>query len=332
MALKVPRFPNVTRILIVAFLVCAASAQLPRIGDINYYGLRKLTAEQVLAAAHLAPGDSVPAARVEVEDRIADLPDVLAAYVQTVCCEGNRVTLFIGIEERGEAAPIFHALPVGSVTLSADLMKIYREYQGAQLRGQPDPSIARDRERFKTYAATHTLTLRAELRSGPDPEQRAAAATVMAYAAIKVATVDDLLFALQDPDEGVRANAARSLVDIELAARRQPAPGTRIPAARFVDLLNSVVLSDRVESAKALLVLTEKEDAEAIDLIRARALPSLMEMARWTTPSYASPPFRLLGRVAGLPDAEVSQAWDNGDRQPVIQQALNSAAKQPGLQ
>lgn len=211
-------------------------------------------------------------------------------------------------------------------------MKIYREYQGAQLRGQPDPSIARDRERFKTYAATHTLTLRAELRSGPDPEQRAAAATVMAYAAIKVATVDDLLFALQDPDEGVRANAARSLVDIELAARRQPAPGTRIPAARFVDLLNSVVLSDRVESAKALLVLTEKEDAEAIDLIRARALPSLMEMARWTTPSYASPPFRLLGRVAGLPDAEVSQAWDNGDRQPVIQQALNSAAKQPGLQ
>lgn len=111
MALKVPRFPNVTRILIVAFLVCAASAQLPRIGDINYYGLRKLTAEQVLAAAHLAPGDSVPAARVEVEDRIADLPDVLAAYVQTVCCEGNRVTLFIGIEERGKRPRSFTRCP-----------------------------------------------------------------------------------------------------------------------------------------------------------------------------------------------------------------------------
>jgi hypothetical protein len=87
-----------------------------------------------------------------------------------------------------------------------------------------------------------------------------------------------------------------------------------------------------VGSTQALLVLTENKNAAVLDLIRARALPSLAEMARWTAPSYALPPFRLLGRVAGLPDAEVNQAWDKGDREPVIQQALDSAAKKQGLQ
>jgi len=96
--------------------------------------------------------------------------------------------------------------------------------------------------------------------------------------------------------------------------------------------LNSVVLSDRVESIQALLVLAEKKNAAVLDLIRARALPSLAEMARWTAPAYALPPFRLLGRVAGLADAEVTQMWDQGRREAAIRQALDSATKKPGLQ
>jgi hypothetical protein len=52
-------------------------------------------------------------------------------------------------------------------------------------------------------------------------------------------------------------------------------------------------------------------------------------MARWKTLRYAQPPFVLLGRVAGLTDAQVQQSWDKGDREPVIQQALASAANKP---
>jgi hypothetical protein len=87
-----------------------------------------------------------------------------------------------------------------------------------------------------------------------------------------------------------------------------------------------------VESTKALLVLTEKQNAAALDAIRERALPSLAEMARWQTRSYALPPFQLIGRVAGLKDADVNGSWEHGDPEAVIKQALDSGAKKPGLQ
>jgi hypothetical protein len=198
--------------------------------------------------------------------------------------------------------------------------------------GAADPAMRRYQERFRTFSVAHNLRLHAELHTGSDAEQRAAAATVMAYGVNRKAAVDDLLFALQDPDEGVRTNALRSLVAIAGVARRQPTLGIRIPAAGMVELLNSVVLSDRMESTKALLTLTERPNAAALDLIRGKALPALAEMARWKTPAYALPPFRLLGRVAGMPDSDVSSNWEKGDREPVIQKALDSGPKKQGLQ
>ena len=318
---------------------CAASAQLPRVGDINFYGLRKLTEGQILAAAHFGTGDTVPGSRVQVEDRITALPDVMAAHVQSVCCEGGHTTIFIGIQERGQTSVDFREAPSGKAALPVDLMTHYREYSGALLRAQIDGTasasnaiIRRDEERFRVFAEANILKLRAELKTGPDEEQRAAAATVIAYSANKKSAVDDLRFALQDPDESVRANALRGLASLAVAARREPALGIRIAPADLVGLLNSVVLSDRMESTRVLLALTERQNAAALDLIRERALPALAEMARWQTLSYAQPPFQLLGRVAGLKDTQVNDSWEKGDREAVIQQALNSAPKKPGLQ
>ncbi len=237
-----------------ALFLCASPAQLPRIGDINFYGLRTLTPDQILAAARIAPGDTVPASRIELEDRIIALPDVMDAHVQSVCCEGDRTTLFIGIHERGETDAEFHAPPSGPSTLPEDLMTRYREYSGALLRAEingniagktdgktvaADPAMRRDQEYFRTFAAAHIVKLRAELHTGSDAEQRAAAAMAIGYSAGMRAAVDDLIFALQDPDEGVRSNAIRALVAIAVVARRQPALGVRIPPAGLVDLLNS---------------------------------------------------------------------------------------------
>jgi hypothetical protein len=319
--------------------VCAASAQLPRVGDINFYGLRTLTAEQILAAARIGSGDTVPASRIDLEDRIVALPDVLDAHVQSVCCEGDRTTLFIGIHERGTPEPEFRAAPSGTATLTEDLMTHYRKYSGGLLRAEIngnadslDPAMRREEEYFRATATTHLLKLRAELHNGGDAEQRAAAALMIGFSPSKKTAVDDLLYALQDPDETVRTNALRGLAAIAMVARRQPSLGIRIPPPELVDLLNSVVLTDRVEATKALLVLTERPNASVIDQLRERALPALAEMARWRAPSYAMPPFELLGRVAGLPDAQVKEHWEKGDRDGVIQQALDTAPKKPGLQ
>ena len=328
--------------LAVVLLVCASAAQLPRIGDINFYGLRKITADQILTAAGVAPGDPVPVSKGALEDQIADIPEVAAAQLQAVCCEGNRITLFIGIVERGEPQPAFHLPPSGAATLPQDLMDSYNQFRGAALRADlngtrvedqraghslsADPAMRGFENGFLTFAASQVELLRDVLRNGSEPEERAAAATVIGYAPNKKDVVEDVLFAVQDFDPDVRANAARTLGAIAVLAQSKPRLGIRISPTGLVELLNSAVLSDRVESTKALLNLTDGGNTAALDLIRERALPALAEMARWKTKSYALPPFLLLGRVAGLPEAQVHQALEGGGRDAAIQKALETAA------
>jgi hypothetical protein len=325
-------------------LVCAAAAQAPQIGDINFYGLRKITAEQILSAVHLAPGDTVPASKGNLEDQIADMPGVVAAHVDAVCCNGNRSTLFIGIAEEGEPQPVFHPAPSGLATPPDGFMDSYRAYLGAELRAQgkgiaesltsgeavsADPAVRGFQNGFIAFAAAHTDVLRVLLHDCSEPEDRAAAATVIGYARDKKSVVVDLQFALLDPDETVRASTARSLAAIATLAERKPALGIRIAPTGFVELLNSIVLGDRMESTKALLLLTDGGRNPAdLSRIRERAMPSVAEMARWKTPSYALPPFRLAGRIAGLTDAQIHQSWEPGGRERVIQKALASAASQ----
>ena len=65
-------------------------------------------------------------------------------------------------------------------------------------------------------------------------------------------------------------------------------------------MMNSIVLSDRVKAASALVNLTEKDGKATLDQIRERALGSVLEMAQWKNLRYALPSFILLGRMAGL--------------------------------
>jgi hypothetical protein len=92
-------------------------------------------------------------------------------------------------------------------------------------------------------------------------------------------------------------------------------------------MLHSIVLEDRLQAARALVVLTDSPNPGALDLIRERGMDSLREMARWSTLPYALPPFLLLGRVAGIADAEIHARWEGGDRESVIAKAL---ALEPG--
>jgi hypothetical protein len=189
-----------------------------------------------------------------------------------------------------------------------------------------DPAVSAIQQKFIDFAAVHLDLLRDELRTGSVPDERAVAAMVIGYAPRKLDVVNDLQFAIDDPDEAVRANAMKSLTAIAVMAHQQPGFGIKIAPTWFVEMLNSVVLSDRVEATKALLTLTDGANPAALDLVRERALGSLVEMARWKTLRYALPPFLLLGRVAGISDAQTRQDWEKGDREAVIQKA-GSAAK-----
>ena len=87
--------------------------------------------------------------------------------------------------------------------------------------------------------------------------------------------------------------------------------------------MNSVVWSDRRNASLALVNLTETRDSDALELIRQRALGSVVNMARWHDLEHALPGFILAGRLAGLDEKQIQTAWVNGDREAVIRKALN---------
>ena len=307
-------------------------------GDISFYGLHKVTAARVLSVLQLTSGDRLPASKADLEDRIEKIPGVTMARVEAVCCDGPDVTLFIGIEEKGAPLPGLRTEPAGNATLPQELIDTYQEFliavARAAARGNPgedltaghsmmaDPEARAAQERFMAFAADHVDLLREVLRNASEPDERATAAVVIGYAPRKRDVVNDLQYALQDPDESVRANAMRSLRAIAVLAVKVPELGIRVSPTWFIQLLQSIVLSDRVQSAEALVTLTDRGDRAVLDQIRAGALPALAEMARWKTLRYALPPFLLLGRTAGMADAELHQLWEKGERETVIRQAL----------
>jgi hypothetical protein len=334
---------SVTRTIVVLAMVSTAAAQAPTVGDINFYGLHKITPEHILNALHLKAGDTLPPSKGAMEESLDNISGVVMGRVEAVCCEGPRAALFIGIEERSSPHPAFRTEPASEATLPQDLRDSYQQFVSAVERaashgetaedltaGHPmmtDPDARAYAPQFISFATAHLDQLRDVLRHSAEADQRAIAAAVIDYAPDKKAIVGDLQYAVQDPAEIVRANAIRSLTAIAVLAGRKPALGIKVAPTWFIELLNSIVLSDRVESAKALLTLTDRSDRAALAQIREGGLPPLAEMARWKTPRYALPPFLLLGRVAGLTDPQTQQSWAKGDRESVIQKAL---ARGPG--
>lgn len=326
-----------------------ARAQAPLIGDINFYGLRKVSQERILSALKLHPGDRLPGSKGDMEDRVADISGVVLSRVEVICCEGSQVTLFIGIEERGGPHAAFRSDPAGNAVLPQDLVEAYGgflaavEHAAAQGHSTEDLSAGHSlmddpeawafQKRFLGVVPAHLKLLREVLRNGSEAGQRAIAAALIGYAPHKADVIDDLQYALQDPDASVRANALRSLTAIAVLASKQPALGLRIAPTWFVELLNSIVLSDRLESVKALLALTDGPApgaAAAIGLIRERALAAVVEMARWKTPGDALPAFLLVGRIAGEAYVDTLQQWATGNHETLLSRALATARKKPG--
>src|SRR5262245_44457175 len=120
---------------------------------------------------------------------------------------------------------------------------------------------------------------------------------------------------MRDPAEGLRNNAARALAVMAGAARqttRQPMP-IKIPVRPFIEMLNLIEWKDHNKSSWALLRLTDKRDPAVLSEIRQKALPSLIEMARWKSSGHSQASFVLLGRVARLPEDEITAAWERGE-------------------
>jgi hypothetical protein len=135
---------------------------------------------------------------------------------------------------------------------------------------------------------------------------------------------------LHDSNDIVRSNAMRSLKAVAVGAKLHPEQNIVISPVWFVELLNSIVWSDRRNASLALVDLTESRDPDTLALIHDRALYAVVEMARWQNLEHALPAFILTGRVAGFSEDQIRAAWISGDRESVIKKAL-APAKRPSL-
>jgi hypothetical protein len=321
----------------------SGSPSLPTIGIIDFFGVRKASLERLKKALGVAEGSPLPRSKAEVEDKMELVNGVVRARLEAVCCEDGKAVLYVGIEERGAVAFNYRDNPEGTSKLPEAVVDAYLDFfdklQTAIRQGDIVEDLTRGHSimanrdaqaaqlNFLPLAEKHEAILREVLRNSEDEVERAMAAYVIAYVPKKSTVINDLQYALQDPNDGVRNNAMRSLLGLTILSEKQPELGLKVSPTWFVEELNSLVWSDRNKAATALLTLTEKREAGLLEMLRERALDSLIDMARWRHLSHALPGYILLGRIAGIEETRLQTAWSEGKHQPLTEEVIRELTR-----
>ncbi len=325
------------------------SPSLPTIGIIDFFGVRKANVDRLKKALGVAEGGALPRSKAEVEEKMELVNGVVRARLEAVCCENGKAVLYVGIEERGAPAFNYRETPEGTAKLPEEVVDAYLDFfeklQAAIRQGDIVEDLTRGHSimanrdaqaaqlKFLPLAEKHEAILREVLRTSVDEVERAMAAYVIAYVPKKATIVNDLQYALQDPDDGVRNNAMRSLLGLTILSEKSPELGLKVSPTWFVEQLNSLVWSDRNKAATALLTLTEKREPGLLEMLRERAVDSLIDMARWRHLSHALPGYILLGRMAGIEETRLQSAWSDGKHQPLTEEIIRELTrkKKPAL-
>jgi hypothetical protein len=246
--------------------------------------------------------------------------------------------LFAGVSSLPFDNFAFNNRPVGPTKLPLEIISLHDKLNSAIYAGVTHNDAAENdsmghalfhypparacQEKMIGYAndSVKLKLLRKVLRTSKYSDQRAIAAEVIAYASNKKDVLPDLLYALHDVDEDVRNNAARALGIIATYSNLNPALNLQIPASDFIQLLNSIVWTDRNKALLVLMPLTEKRDSAIFEQLRLQAKPSLVEMAHWKDVGHSYPAYLILGRMAGMPDDQISAAFASPKKEEFLTQ------------
>ena len=336
---------KVMRLLCMLAMALPLCAQ-PKIGLVEIYGAGKVSRDKIQKALGARPGDPLPKSKGNVEEALETIDGVVQARLEAFCCELGRPVLYVGILERGANASTYHPYPQEEIELPKEILTAYADFATALSRASADGDLKEDltaghslmqnlpcrvaQERLAGLAQLHFNTIISVLANAFESEQRAIAAYVLGYGPDKAAVLKELLQALQDPDASVRANATRATKALAVYAIAHPEDNLRVQPTWFVEMLNSVELTDRLEASRILLLFTENRDANAIGNLRDRALPAVLEMAHWQHLPHALPAYLLVGRVAGWTDAMLESAWAAGEREKTLKEIEKSLKKHQG--
>jgi hypothetical protein len=249
--------------------------------------------------------------------RAVGVAEITLAYI--CCTQEQQVEVYVGVAEnpvrRVQTPPVF----TGTARLPEDMIRADDEY-GTQVREAVSRGQAREddsqghalaadypplravQQIFIDYARDHAALASEVLATSADARHRAVAAVILGYAPDKRAAATALSRGVSDPDEGVRNNATRALGVIAEYSVAHPELGIHIDPSPFVDMLNSVVWTDRNKGLMVLAQLTAGREPGLMKFIGERTRLALIDMCRWKNPGHSFQACLILRRVEGLPD------------------------------
>ena len=327
------------RFFIVLLLVTIASGQDKlRLGKIEFFGGSGVDVNGIRSALPLREGnefssmEAMFAAISKIEESVEGVSGYPPSDVDTVCCdEQGGWMIYIGLPGHLTSKIAYNAVPRGTVRLPPHVVKLYQQSMDVlmdavrQGKSREDdshgyalseyPPLHAKQLATRDYAAHHEPLVRRVLKSSRDAEQRRVAAHVLGYAQQSKEQIAALVHASRDRDETVRNNAVRALV---VLARSDPKVAARIPAADFIEMLNSEKWSDRNKGGGLLEILSQRRDPRLLGRLRSQALESLIEMARWRSSAHAHAARMMIGRVAGIEENRLQQLVQTGQVEQII--------------
>lgn len=295
-----------------------------QIGSIDYFGYAGLNLKQVEDHLPLHVGDSVSFNSLDrkedaIQHVVKQLTGKPATDIATVCCDGaHRWMIYIGLSGASSRPLQVNPLPHGQDRLEDAALKLYERNMAALSvavrRGasseddsngytlSADPRMRQVELEIRAYAVSHGEELERVLQNSFDAQQRRVSALLLGYADRSAMQIQCLTYASADPDDTVRNNAMRALA--VLASAKQTG-GIDVDPTSFIAMLYSGQWTDRNKSSFLLSQLTSTRDPILLKKLGEEALTPLIEGARWSDPGHSMAFVAVLGRIEGVPDAQL---------------------------
>ena len=318
--------------------VTLAQEEQRRIGSIDYYGYAGLDLDRIKQALLVHAGDKYPgpSATTEIINKtVTSVTGRTPTDVAPVCCDPNgNYMIYVGLPGASIKPTQLNPVPTGKRTFPPNIINLYKQTMDALtasvLKGNSledsskgyalstsDQSLRAKQLTVRAYAVAHEKLIRAVLDSSSDAQQRLVAAYLLGYARQSDRQISYLVHASHDVDDGVRNNATRALGVLAESSEKVAA---RIPATGFIDMLSSGSWTDRNKAGWVLTSLTKARDPKLLAQLRAEALTSLIEMARWRNAGHAYSARILLARIAGVTEERARQLANATDGEEVIKE------------
>jgi len=320
--------------LIVLSCGCTLAAR-DQVGTIDFYGYKGINAQAVRRALPFHTGDPYAAQILtQARETVQQIVGRPATDVEALCCDrnGDR-SIFIGLPGASSKPFPYNPVPNGAVRLPQELWNLQKQIEmalnaavSAGQSGEDDSegyALSEDPEsralelKLRAYVLEHEEEVYAVLESSSDNEHREYAANALGYGRQSGKQIAALLRASSDANDGVRDEAVRALGCLA----HKPEMRKLIMPDLFVSVMNSGIWSDRNKASSALMTLTESRDPKLLTRLRAEALDSIIEMARWKDLGHAHPGVMIFAHLAG---ASVDKVLDASR---VSDQALLDAAR-----